>query len=192
MQFLPPGTPAEAARSRAVDPLLHHLPGKDRAGASVVGGSLGFVSPRSPNLVRVCLLGMIVDRGYNQAEPIARPRDRRLHLKQGAYLTVRTKSRPARLVLSGREHSDSVRGAYATRKGLRVDNLRVLLVDDVMMTGATLDSRAQALKSAGANAVLGWTIAPVVTGWSPWGPPPLRAARTDQTNQQNAASIHRR
>ncbi len=46
--------------------------------------------------------------------------------------------RPPRLVLSRKEHWDSVRGAYATRQGLRVDKLRVLLVDDVMTTGATL------------------------------------------------------
>jgi predicted amidophosphoribosyltransferase len=57
-----------------------------------------------------------------------------------------------------------VRGAYATRKGLRVDKLRVLLVDDVMITGATLDSCARALKSAGASSVLGITVARVVPG----------------------------
>ena len=62
---------------------------------------------------------------------------------------MRTKPRPARLVLSRKEHWDSVGSTYATRKGLRVDKLRVLLVDDVMTAGATLDSCARALKSAG-------------------------------------------
>jgi ComF family protein len=94
------------------------------------------------------------ERGYNQAELIARPLARRPHLKQGAYLLMPTKPRPARLVLSRKEPWDSVRGAYATRKGLRVDKLRVLLLDDVMTTGATLDSCARALKSAGASVVL--------------------------------------
>jgi competence protein ComFC len=88
------------------------------------------------------------ERGYNQAELIARPLARRLHLTQGAGLLIRSKPRP-RLVPSRKEHWDSVRGAYATRRGLRVDKLRVLLVDDVMTTGATLDSCAKALKSAG-------------------------------------------
>jgi competence protein ComFC len=104
------------------------------------------------------------ERGYNQAELIARPLARRLHLKHGAYLLKRTKPRPARLVLSRKEHWESVRGAYATREGLRVDKLRVLLVDDVMTTGATLDSCATALKRAGASAVLGITVARVVPG----------------------------
>lgn len=102
------------------------------------------------------------ERGYNQAELIARPLARRLHLKQGAYLLVRTRPRPPRLVLSRKEHWDSVRGAYATREGLRVDNLRVLLVDDVLTTGATLDSCSRALKKAGAAAVLGLTVARVI------------------------------
>jgi ComF family protein len=102
------------------------------------------------------------ERGYNQAELIARPLARKLHLKIGSYLLMRTRPRPPRLVLSRKEHWDSVRGAYATRKGLRVDKLRVLLVDDVMTTGATLDSCARALKRAGAAAVLGLTVARVV------------------------------
>ena len=40
------------------------------------------------------------ERGYNQAELIARPLARRLHPKQGAYLLMRTKPRPARLALT--------------------------------------------------------------------------------------------
>lgn len=107
------------------------------------------------------------ERGYNQAELIARPLARRLKLKTGSYLLMRTKPRPARLVLSRKEHWDSVRGAYATREGVRVDNLRVLLVDDVLTTGATLDSCSRALKKAGAKAVLGLTVARVVTGLPP-------------------------
>jgi predicted amidophosphoribosyltransferase len=77
--------------------------------------------------------------GYNQAELIARPVARRLQLKQGAYLLMRTMPRPARLVPTRKVHWESVRGAYATRKGLLVDKLRVLLLDDVLTTGATLD-----------------------------------------------------
>jgi predicted amidophosphoribosyltransferase len=44
-----------------------------------------------------------------------------------------------------------VRGAFATPPGSQVDKRRVLLVDDVMTTGATLDACAKALREAGAN-----------------------------------------
>ncbi len=106
------------------------------------------------------------ERGYNQAELIARPLAKRLGLKLGAYLLMRTKPRPAQLVLSRSEHWKSVRGAYATRKGVRVDKLRILLVDDVLTTGATLDACARVLKAAGAASVLGITVARVVPGSS--------------------------
>lgn len=117
------------------------------------------------------------ERGYNQAELIARPLAQKLHLKQGSYLLMRTRPRPPRLVLSRKEHWDSVRGAYATRAGLRVDKLRVLLVDDVMTTGATLDSCSRALKKAGAAAVLGLTVARVVA------PGPTSGSQTAVKNQ---------
>src|ERR1700732_5486670 len=94
----------------------------------------------------------------------------RVALKGGLFLLMQTNPRPGRLVLSRKEHWDSVRGAYATREGVRVDNLRVLLVDDVLTTGATLDACSRALKKAGAATVLGLTVARVVTGLPPSNP----------------------
>jgi ComF family protein len=105
------------------------------------------------------------ERGYNQAELIARPLAKRLGLKVNARLLTRIKPRPPQLLLSRSERWKSVHGAYATPDGARVDNLRVLLVDDVMTTGATLDACARALKKAGASKVLGLTVARLVPGW---------------------------
>ena len=105
------------------------------------------------------------ERGYNQVDMIARPLARRLNLPFRPYLLARTRPRPARLVLSRSEHWESVRGAYATKEGLRVDNLRILLVDDVMTTGATLDACSRALKKAGAAEVMAFTVARVVPKW---------------------------
>lgn len=98
------------------------------------------------------------ERGYNQAELIARPLAKRLNLRLEPHALIRTKPRPPQLVLSRSEHWKSVRGAYAIRKGGKVDNLRVLLVDDVLTTGATLDACARVLKKAGAASILGLTI----------------------------------
>jgi hypothetical protein len=53
------------------------------------------------------------------------------------------------------ERWESMRGAFATRPGSQVDNLRVLLVDNVKTTGATLDARDPA--AAGLSQVGGWT-----------------------------------
>ena len=102
------------------------------------------------------------ERGYNQAELIARPLARLLGLPFRSYLLVRTKPRPDKLKLSTRERWTTVRGAYATREGTQVDKLRVLLVDDVFTTGATLDACSRALRKAGAVRVAGLTVARVL------------------------------
>ena len=110
------------------------------------------------------------ERGYNQAELIAKPLAHRLHRPLGSYLLVRTKPRPSRLLLSRRERWLTVRGAYETRKQARVDNLRVLLIDDVFTTGATLDACARALKKAGAKTVIGLTVARAMSQAGPGAP----------------------
>ena len=106
------------------------------------------------------------ERGYNQAELIARPLAKRLRLPFRSYLLVRTRPRPDKLKLSRHERWDTVRGAYAIREGNRVDKLRVLLVDDVFTSGATLDACARALRQAGAARVAGLTVARVVPEWA--------------------------
>jgi competence protein ComFC len=99
------------------------------------------------------------ERGYNQAALISKPLSRSLRLPHKAVLLMRTRARPDKRILSLEERWESVRGAFATRPGSQVDNLRVLLVDDVLTTGATLDACARALRDAGAKSVLGLTVA---------------------------------
>ena len=108
------------------------------------------------------------ERGYNQADLIGRPLARMLGLPFRSYLLVRTRPRPDKLRLTRRERWETVRGAYATREGAQVDKLRVLLVDDVFTTGATLDACSKALRKAGAAQVLGLTVARAT---SPAAPP---------------------
>jgi ComF family protein len=99
------------------------------------------------------------ERGYNQAALLAKPLANALKLPYQPVLLVRTRERPARKVLSIEERWEAVRGAFATRPGSQVDNLRVLLVDDVLTTGATLDACARALLDSGAKSVVALTVA---------------------------------
>ena len=102
------------------------------------------------------------ERGYNQAALISKPLAKKLRLPHKAVLLMRTRARPDKQVLSLEERWESVRGAFATRPGSQVDNLRVLLVDDVLTTGATLNACARALRDAGAKSVIGLTVARAV------------------------------
>ncbi len=106
------------------------------------------------------------ERGYNQAELLARPLARRLGLPMRSELLVRIKPRPDKLKLTRHERWNTVRGAYAAREGARIDNLRVMLVDDVFTTGATLDACSRALRRGGAKQVVGVTVARVVEAWA--------------------------
>ncbi len=99
------------------------------------------------------------ERGYNQAALLSKPLAKRLRLPHKAVLLMRTRARPDKRILSLEERWESVRGAFATRPGSQVDSRRVLLVDDVLTTGATLDACARALREVGAKSVLGLTIA---------------------------------
>ena len=99
------------------------------------------------------------ERGFNQVDLFGRPLAKRLRLPYRPVLLVRSRPRPEKHLLRNDERWDAVRGAFAIREGHRVDNSRILLLDDVMTTGATLDACARALREAGAKSVLGLTIA---------------------------------
>jgi ComF family protein len=110
------------------------------------------------------------ERGFNQAELLAKAVAKRLGLPLEQHGLERRKPRPAKLRLSRRERWQAARGTYAAVTGRQFDNQRVLLVDDVFTTGATLDGCTRALRSAGAAHVAALTVARVVDAWS--GSPP--------------------
>ncbi|HET9400833.1 MAG TPA: phosphoribosyltransferase family protein [Candidatus Acidoferrales bacterium] len=107
------------------------------------------------------------ERGFNQAELITRPLAGRLRLPVRAELLARVKPRPESLQLTRRQRWHTVRGAFAVPEHAKVDKLRILLVDDVMTTGATLDACSRALLRAGAAEVVALTVARAVSNWAP-------------------------
>jgi len=99
-------------------------------------------------------------RGFNQASVIARELSRRTKLP----LDERSLSRVAhseryRAGMSPQARRTSVEKAFVVTHPRLVANERILLVDDVYTTGATVSSCAEALLAAGAEAVYVLTIA---------------------------------
>ena len=102
------------------------------------------------------------ERGFNQVDLFGRPLAKKLGLPYRPVLLKRERPRPEKHLLHFEERWEAVRGAFVIREGGRVDNLRILLLDDVMTSGATLDACSRALLEAGAKSVAGLTIARAV------------------------------
>jgi ComF family protein len=97
----------------------------------------------------------LLARRFNQAAEIARPLARRHHIAYLPDVLVRAKRTESQAGKSGAARRRNVAGAFSTRRGRlrRIEGRRVLLVDDVLTTGATAEACARALKAAGASAV---------------------------------------
>jgi ComF family protein len=97
-------------------------------------------------------------RGYNQAEALASGLARRLGLPVSHRL--RRVTATERLAHKGRtERADIMHGAFWARAGGKLTGRTVILVDDVLTTGATCSAAARALKKAGADRVIVVVIA---------------------------------
>jgi ComF family protein len=100
------------------------------------------------------------ERGYDQAELIAGVAARRLGLPMLAAVE-RTRATTAQYRLDRRHRAANVATAFGVRAGLGrwVAGRDVILVDDVVTTGATLAASANALLAAGARSVAAITVA---------------------------------
>lgn len=98
-------------------------------------------------------------RGYDQAELLAKETAR--HLKLPCFRTLRKNvDNRAQATLSGVSgRKANVFGVYETVKNLDIEGKRVLLIDDVLTTGATLSECSRMLKIAGAAAIFCGTAA---------------------------------
>lgn len=92
-------------------------------------------------------------RGYNQAELIAEELSSRLKLPLIDGALVKTKENKSQAKLKKREREENVRGVYEVTSPEAFKGRRVLVVDDVMTTGATLGEVSRVLYKAKARSV---------------------------------------
>lgn len=101
------------------------------------------------------------ERGFNQAELIARAVAREARLPLRRRVLKKTKECPPQTGLSAAARRTNVASAYRARLPRSLRGKTLLLVDDVLTTGATAESAARALLAAGAGAVDVLTLARV-------------------------------
>ena len=100
-------------------------------------------------------------RGYNQATLLARPIAKVLNVKLDLD-SVKRIYRPDMGHKNARERAENIHGVFSVVNLEKVRGKRILLVDDVMTTGATFSELRRVLMRAGASAVYGVTFCRVV------------------------------
>jgi len=92
-------------------------------------------------------------RGFNQAATIAETLAAELGAEWQPGALRRVKPTPQHAQPSATARWENIRGAFAPAKKARVAGRTVLLVDDVMTTGATVSEAARVLKAAGTKVI---------------------------------------
>lgn len=102
--------------------------------------------------------GRLRQRGYDQALELARPLARRLKLSLRADALQRSRATAAQSELDAGQRQRNVHQAFRACGPMPA---HVVLIDDVMTTGATLQAAARALRQAGVQRVDAWVCARV-------------------------------
>jgi ComF family protein len=99
------------------------------------------------------------EREFNQAERLAARLGDATQIPVNTRLLRRVEVTRTQTLLTREERAANVRNAFAVRPDCPLDGKRVILVDDVLTTGATTSACARALRKAGAGEVHVWTVA---------------------------------
>jgi ComF family protein len=135
-------------------PLAHMLAAAPGVAQALAAADWVLPMPLSPE--------RLAERGYNPAQLLAQRLTRGFAPKRvRADLLLRTHHTPPQHGLPRAERLKNVRGAYAVDplKAPLLQDRHVVLVDDVMTTGASLREAAQAVRAAGAAHVTGMAFA---------------------------------
>lgn len=142
---------------------FHQSMAAGRLLSGLMAETLSGAASRSPNAVLVPIplhRRRLRQRGYDQALELARPLAGRLGLPLAAGLLIRPKATGAQSRLDKSARQRNLSGAFVVNPRCVIPP-HVILIDDVMTTGATLEAAAQALRVAGVGRVEAWVCARV-------------------------------
>ncbi len=102
------------------------------------------------------------EREFNQAARIGRRLADALGILMRTDLVARTEPTRTQTRLTREERAENVHRAFAPTGAVDLDGASVIVVDDVLTTGATADAVARVLRKIGARRVCVWSVARAV------------------------------
>lgn len=100
-----------------------------------------------------------VERGYNQSYYIAKGLKKILKISVDNKTLKRKKNTKSQTSMNLKEREENISGAFSTRKNKNISGKNILLIDDVITTGATVSECGKVLLNAGAEKVFAASIA---------------------------------
>jgi len=98
-------------------------------------------------------------RGYNQSEIIAKKISKRYGIAISSGNLIKTRHTTAQMKLSKTLRIKNLINAFSVKNKAIIKGRKILLVDDVITTGATLNTCAHELLKAGAKEIFAFTLA---------------------------------
>lgn len=154
-------------KDKELQSLLHSLKYENKF---LVGVYLGKILARAnPEFFRTGKIDLVTpvplhrlkkaERGYNQAYYIAKGISRQTKIPLANNLLKRVKFTRTQTKLNLGEREDNVRGAFKIRRPRRAKDKIILVIDDIITTGATTNECAKTLIESGANKIYAGSIA---------------------------------
>jgi len=124
------------------------------------------ISPHLPSLKKEALIIPIPAsrqrkrmRGYNQAELLAEKLSEKIFTPLRSDILAKIRNTTSQTELAGRERLFNMKNSFGVLKPDAIKNKKIILVDDITTTGATLSEAARVLKETGAREVIGLVVA---------------------------------
>lgn len=99
------------------------------------------------------------EREFNQAERLADRLADATNIPVNRNLLERIEFTRTQTLLTRPQRMDNVRTAFRMRRGKKLDGEKIIVLDDVLTTGATTSACAKVLQAAGAGEICVWTVA---------------------------------
>jgi ComF family protein len=99
------------------------------------------------------------ERGYNQSRLLAEPVGQKYKIPLSDNTLARVRETGHQALLSEKERWTNIRGAFRIKRPDKIQGKNILIVDDLLTTGATASEAARGLKDAGAQTVGVFTLA---------------------------------